>query len=249
MYRSNRELALATVAGVCAFLALCVPASAAQPPYEPNDSLLTAYGPLGLNQTYNAAIETENDSDYFYFYVTAAAGSQVKLTIKNLGGGNYLNLYLEDSHGEETHSVGVYNGAGDYEILNISLDPAKYFVQVKGEEGTSYSLATSGTEGAFGEFAVISSQCQAATGYAGSVGGEVEAAKAKLQTQEQHLRKARLRLNRALRHRNRRAKRKAHRAYARVKAATVKAKEAVKTEERAYKAAMQGEQPWCAIPQ
>jgi Bacterial pre-peptidase C-terminal domain len=249
MYRSSRELILSSILGFCVFLALYAPATAAQPPYEPNDSLLTAFGPLGLNQTYKAAIETQNDRDFYYFYVTAAAGSQVQLTIKNLGGSGYLNLYLDDSHGEEIRSVGVYNGTGDYEVLNISLEPGKYFAEVNGHEGTSYSLTTSGTDGAFGEFAAISSQCQAATGYAGSVGGELETAKATLQVKEGHLRKARARLYRALRHRSRRARKKAHRIYAAASRAIIKAKEAVKAKEGAYKAAVNGEQPWCSIPQ
>jgi hypothetical protein len=250
MRRRRRELILGIVAGACVYLALSTSATAAQPPYEPNDSLLTAHGPLGVNQTYEAAIETENDRDYFYFYVTAAAGAQVRLTLKDTGGrGEYLVLRLEDSHGSSVSSIETESGAGDTESLNVSLGPGKYFVDVSGGEGISYSLATAGTEGAFGEFGPILAQCQGAAAYAASVAGAVEVLKARLGSDEGRLRKARAHLKRALRHRNRRAKKKARRTVAKVNEATHQAKEAVRAEERVYKAAVATEQPWCSIPQ
>lgn len=40
----------------------------AQGEYEPNDSYITAAGPIFADTTYSGTYETSNDVDYFYFY-------------------------------------------------------------------------------------------------------------------------------------------------------------------------------------
>jgi hypothetical protein len=215
-------------------------ASAAQPPYEPNDSLLTAYGPLTLNQTYTAAMETENDRDFFYFYVNSLSSAQVNVTIKDLGGGqhpeNGVSFEIQDSHGSSV-SGGVVSNVGNYKTVNVTLTAGKYYIEVGPEEGysASYSLTTGGTEGAFGEYAPIAAQCASATASVVTVQGELGKAEAKLK-------KAGARLRRARHIPSRRARRRAAAAYGKAKTAVIGEKEALKASSRNQK-------PWCEIPQ
>lgn len=228
------------IAAVLAISAIAAPsASAAQPPFEPNDSLLTAYGPLGLNQTYTAAMETENDRDFFYFYVTSPSSSQVSVTIKDLGGGlhsyNGAAFEIEDSHGGYISGAEVSN-IGDYRTVNVTLTAGKYYIEVEPDDGYSatYSLTTGGTEGAFGEYAPIAAQCAAAT-------GPVTLYMAQLAKAEANLKAAEAALRRAERSRSRRARKKAHARYVRTRAT-------VAAEKESLKAAKAAQKPWCEIP-
>ena len=60
---------------------------AAVGPYEPNDTVAGAAGPLAGGQAYTGAIESQGDLDYFFFYVSSPGEAQATLTVKNLGGG------------------------------------------------------------------------------------------------------------------------------------------------------------------
>jgi hypothetical protein len=232
---------LLAVGGALAGLLIAAPAaSAAQPPYEPNDSLLTAYGPLRLGQTYTAAMETENDRDYFYFYVNSPSSSQVNLTIKDLGGGGEYagaEFELQNSHGQDLDSGGGVDRVGDYRTANITLTAGKYYVEVRPTEdyGATYSLTTGGTEGAFGEYAPIGAQCAAATATVTAVEGELTDVEGNLKRAGAHLRRLRY-------SRNRHARRRAAITYGKAKAAVISEKEAVKSATKAQK-------PWCEIPQ
>lgn len=230
------------VGAVLAVMGTVSPAAqAVQPPYEPNDSLLTAYGPLGLNQTYTAAMETENDRDFFYFYVTSPSSSQVSVTIKDLGGGlhSYNGAYFEiqDSHGNGISEGGGVNNVGDYRTVNVTLTAGKYYVEVEPDGGysASYSLTTGGTEGAFGEYAPIAAQCAAAT-------VPVTQYQAQLAQAEARLKAAEARLRRVENSRRWRARRKARARYAHAKATVAAEKESLKNAEA-------GQKPWCEIPQ
>lgn len=236
-----RGLSLFLLGALMAALIAAPAASAAQPPYEPNDTLLTAYGPLGLNQTYTAALETENDKDYFFFYVSSLTSSQVSLTIKDLGGGktpyNGAAFEIEDSHGSGITYSHEVEQVGDYSTVNITLTAGKYYVEVQPENGYSanYSLTTGGTEGAFGAYAPIAAQCAAATASVVAVQAELGKAEAKLKKANAHYRRWRY-------SRNRRARRHTLAAYN-------KAKAAVKSEREALKTATKTQEPWCTIPQ
>jgi hypothetical protein len=223
-------------------MAIAPPAAgAAQPPYEPNDSLLTASGPLGLNQTYTAAMETENDRDFFYFYVNSLSSSQVSVTIKDLGGGLHTEdgaeFEIQDSHGSGITSRAEVFNVGDYRTANVTLTAGKYYIEVTPDDGysASYSLTTGGTEGAFGEYAPIAAQCASAT-------ATVTAVQAELAKDEAKLRKAGTRLRHARNSRSRRVRRRAAAGYISAKSAVLAAKESLKGATKAQK-------PWCGIPQ
>lgn len=231
------QMAIAAIG--LALLLLSANGASAQPPFEPNDSLLTAAGPLANNTTYVAADETENDTDYFYFYVTTPSTAQLTFTLTNLGGGfenPYVYATVTDSHGDSLSEIGSAYAA-DYATNSVSLEAGKYYVRVNGYSGygASYKLATSGTDGAFGNYALIAAQCAAAT-------APVNAYQAQLATARANLKKAEARWQKVRYSRNVRAKRRA-------RAKLLRTKATVAAEKKSLKAAEAGQKPWCFIPQ
>jgi hypothetical protein len=230
-------------AAVClgGLAALAGPAMA-EPPYEPNDSILDAAGPLAANQTYTAGLETENDVDFYYFYVTGPTSSQVTITLTSLGGsssGADFRGYLDDSEGNVITGLGELSGgtAGKYGTESITLEPGKYFIQVnsRGATGASYKFVGTGTTGAFGSYATIAAQCQAALTPVGQYQAQLAAA-------ETNLKKAATKEKKYGESRNRKVRNKVRKKYAHVK-------EVVTAEKQSLKAAENAESPWCFIPQ
>jgi hypothetical protein len=157
----------ACVAGAL-IVALCLaPAAVAQAPYEPNDTLDTAYGPLASDATYSAILESDDDVDYYYFYVTSQTTSQVDITVTDLMAGGDGGIYaeLDDSNGDSVDSVDI--DSGDYQTLDDTLDPGKYYLSVEqgysDQSGEAYTVETGGGGGTFGSKAQVQSRCDAAT--------------------------------------------------------------------------------------
>jgi hypothetical protein len=234
-----REKSLLWVATAWLATVLSVGTAMGQPPYEPNDSPLTAYGPLAANSTYTAALETDNDEDLFYFYVTTPSTAQVTFTLTNLGGGPQSEPALEgvvtNSHGSTISEIGSFIFPSDYATHAVSLTAGKYFVEIRGYGyGESYRLETSGTEGAFGDYATIAANCAAAT-------VPVITYQAQLATAEAKLRKAAAQLRKLRYSRHRRARKKAQARSRHLKAVVVAEKASLKEAENSQK-------PWCFIP-
>ena len=234
-----RQLGFLLLGGLVVILLAARGASAAQPPYEPNDSAAAAFGPLAVNQTYTAGIETQNDQDWFYFYVSALSTAQVQVTLKALSGPyseDEVEGVLFDS-AQRSLGEGFAVEVGHSRTDAITLGPGKYFFRVEGvegDEGVSYSIVTGGTEGAFGEYAPIAAQCATAT--------------TGVNTAQEALTKATLRLRKA----ERKVVRTEHRPYSvRKRAAKAEKKDraAVTSANDALKAAELGQKPWCEIPQ
>lgn len=231
---------LCLLGGLLVTLAAVPSAKATEGPYEPNATLPTAYGPLAINQTYTAVMETENDKAFFYFYVTSSSTSQVMITLKNLGGGTEgedgeTGAALEEEHGEGV-TDDIYARAGNYSTKAVTLSPGKYYIEVTPQDGygESYSLTTGGTTGAFGEYAPIAAQCAAAN-------ADVASVQAALSTATTNLKRAEGKVIRS-RHKSRRARRAAARAKS-------NAHREVITEDDNLKAAEETQKPWCFIPQ
>jgi hypothetical protein len=236
----NRIRMLVLVAVVClGVTAFEAGAAFAEPPYEPNDSILTAAGPLAVNQTYTAGIETENDVDYFYFYVTGPTAAQVTITLTSLGGsrGDFYGE-IDNSEGSDVASFGeVSSEAGKYATKSVTLEPGKYLVKVAaaGGYGESYKFTTSGTGGAFGSYATIAAQCQAAMGPVGQY-------QSQLATAEVSLKKATAKEQKYGESRNPKVRKKVRNRYTHVKTVVTAEKASLKVAEKA-------ESPWCFIPQ
>jgi hypothetical protein len=238
----NRIRMFVLVAAVCLGVsALAAGAAFAEPPYEPNDTILTAAGPLAINQTYTAGIETENDVDYFYFYVTGPTAAQVTITLTSLGGSLHSSEFSGEIDNSEGYGVAgfgyVDSEAGKYSTKSVTLEPGKYFVEVKaaGGYGESYKFTTTGTGGAFGSYATIAAQCQAAMGPVGQY-------QSQLATAEVSLKKATAKERKYGEARNPKVRKKVRNRYTHVKTVVTAEKASLKTAEKA-------ESPWCFIPQ
>ena len=64
-----KRLAALLAAGAVAGFAGYGTAVAQADPYEPNDTQVTAYGPLAEFTQYTGTIDTSNDQDWFVFYI------------------------------------------------------------------------------------------------------------------------------------------------------------------------------------
>lgn len=241
MVRLLPRLILASIAAVLVLVLASVPALA-QPAYEPNDSILTGYGPLANNSSYTGALETGNDLDYFYFYVTTPNTAQLTFTVTNLGGGigfePQLSAHVADSHGNHTETIGYWIEPADYATRSVTLGAGKYFVVIENdsssEYGESYRLDVSGTDGAFGDYSTIAAACASATAPVTTYLAQVGAAETKLRQAEARVRQVR-------NSRKRRVKRKALAKYRHVKAVLA-------AEKKSLKSAELGQKPWCFIP-
>jgi hypothetical protein len=238
--------------GMLALCGLLTPdSSSAAPPFEPNDTLTTASGPLTINTTYEGYIETTNDEDYFYFYVTATSTSQIKLTLRNFGGGSEggsVHAHVQDSHGSEIYNAEMYAEVNNYDISAVTLGPGKYYVDIHHGFGNRYTLTTEGTDGSFGSFATIAANCAAANAQVTSSQGAVASAQSNVTTTQANLAAARSRLAKAQRRGWPRATSKARKGLAVAAANAKAAKEALTGANTSYKEATKLQQPWCFIP-
>lgn len=231
--------ALLLVLALAAIASFSTDPAYAQPPHEPNDSLLTAAGPLANNGSYTAALETDNDVDLYYFYVTTPSTAQLTFTLTNLGGGQTvepaIHADVTDSHGSSITTIGEFIYSADYATKSVSLRAGKYYVEIRGDGyGESYRLQTSGTDGAFGDYATIANYCAAATIPVGTY-------QAQLATAEAKLRKAEAKRRRVRYARSRRVRKKAAARVRHVKAVIAAEKASLKEAEKRQK-------PWCFIP-
>jgi hypothetical protein len=232
----------ASLLGLAVFLGLSAAASAvaASGPYEPNDALPAAAGPLAPGQAYAGAIEAAGDKDIFAFYVTSAAPAQVKLAVRNLGGGDSLaisdvDVAIVDSLGSPIASL-PYILDGEERAAAVTLSPQKYYLEIWSNEGfgDSYSFTTAGGAGAFGPYAQIAGRCGAGTQAAKAARNQLSHAETRLQRAVSRVRRSRYASKEAralARERLRQTRRQ-------VRAARVAIRDAAKSQ-----------QPWCSIPQ
>jgi hypothetical protein len=215
-----------------------VSATAAAGPYEPNDAIPTAAGPLALGQTYAGGIETGGDKDFFSFYVTARAPAPVTIAIKDLGGGNGLSdldAAIVNPLGTAISSL-PYIGDGEERTTTVALPPQKYYLEVWSNEGfgDSYSFSTGGIAGAFGPYSQIAGRCSTATKAATAAQAKLSRAETRLQRATSLVRRSRYASPKV----RARAHAQKHRARAQVRALRVELREATASQ-----------QPWCSIPQ
>lgn len=211
-------------------------AGAADPPYEPNDSVQVAAGPLSLGQSYSATLESSGDRDYFFFHVTSPTAAGVALTVQNLGGGGKssdVDATIIDSTMTPV-AAQTFIRDGESRLVTAELEPQKYFVEVTANEGfgDSYTLTPGGEEGAFGPFATISGRCERAGAAAEKAERGLRRAKSKLQRATGRLRRSRYAGPKA-----RVGARRAHSA----------AKRKVRAKRSELRAARRSAQPWCSI--
>jgi hypothetical protein len=227
------------VALVFAAVLVSTGAASAAGPFEPNNALAEAAGPLLLGGTYDAATETSTDRDFFYFYVTSGPSARVALTIKNLGGPTAppLNASIVDGLGTVIDGFGYLVQPGAEATSSIDLAPQKYFLEVEptysiSSSTTPYSLAAAGSGGAFGPFAQIEAKCASAQ-------TQTAAGKKKLRRAQAKLQRAAARLRRSA-FQTPAERRDASSRYRQAKAQAKKKRNALKATARA-------QEPWCGI--
>lgn len=210
--------------------------AAAEEPYEPNDSVQVAAGPLSSGQSYSATLESSSDRDFYFFHVTSPAEARVELLVQNLGGGGKVSdvgATILDSTMTPI-AAQTFIRDGESRLVTAELEPQKYFVEVTASEGSgdSYSLAGGGSEGAFGPFSQILGRCERATTAGAKVERGLQRAKSKLQRATGRLRRSRYAEPNA-----RREARRAHLA----------AKRNIRTKRSELRAARRSMRPWCSI--
>jgi hypothetical protein len=193
MSRWAKSVALAASIAM-ALLASSAVAPAAGP-YEPNESISAAAGPLLQGTIYGASIETASDADFFFFYVTDAE-SDVSLTVANKGGGSPgadFDARIVDALGMTLGNTVPYLRSGESRAATLTLPIGKYFVEVAANEGSgdSYSLTPGGGAGAFGSYAEIADHCEGATGKAAALQVGLTRAEGKLQRARNKFRRSR----------------------------------------------------------
>lgn len=229
------------VIGFCAVLAVALVAATWSPaqglatglPFEPNDSLTSAFGPLSAGQAYDGGLEGGADRDFFYFYATAASAGKITVTVHNVGGDSGLsgvNAALLDARETPVASI-PYLEDGESRSVEASLAPQKYYVEVSPSEGAgdSYRLEVSGPIGPYG---AITQRC------AGAEQRTLTAKKA-LNQAEARLQRAIARLQRS-RYAGPGARRSAQ--------AAVRAARALRSKRmRGLRDARTSREPWCSI--
>lgn len=220
-------------------LALSAASASAQGPYEPNDSIATAAGPLEAGGSYTAAVESSADRDFYFFYVTAPA-STVALSATNEGGGEIqasLNARLVNALGSSLGQDVIFLRKGETRSEAVTLEPGKYFVEVTENDGSgdAYRLAAGGSGGAFGPYAQIAANCEAATAKAAAAEASLRRAEGKLIRAKGSYWLSRYGYESA------KVRRRARRLL-------LAAKAKVRLQKAQQRAARGAESPWCEIP-
>jgi hypothetical protein len=117
---------------VLATLAAQPTLSYADYPGHSNERKTTAYGPLALNTTYAASLQTANDSDYYYFNASAA-NQQIHVKFTNASPENGrlgLSLVLEGEHEGVLDSVNVVGSEQTQELAYSVPTSGKYYLGV-----------------------------------------------------------------------------------------------------------------------
>ncbi len=110
---------------VVALMALALAPALAMADVEPNDGIEQAEGPLAGGVDHDGTISTENDVDWYVFYISERA--QMKFTLTTFKGcGRGASLDLRDASGSEFD--GLFASEDRTEELNLTLDPGRYFI-------------------------------------------------------------------------------------------------------------------------
>jgi len=239
MRRAKNLLVSLTVASL---VSLAVVAQAAGQAYEPNDSFISGFGPITAGTTYAAGTETDNDEDYYFFYVSQRTQMFFKLTAiatehedsrvcaevtqqTNQGYATVDDTYLDVYEGEEQTAA-------------VTLDRGKYFFTVLdycSEAGETYTFRID-PPGATSTYEPFAAECAAAAEPVQAASDRVDAARAAVA-------KAKRKLSRARARRAKRSKLRARKRQLRAVRAELRAAEA------AFKAAAADQRGACSVPQ
>lgn len=111
---------------------LVIPAGASGAPFEPNDTLVTAAGPLVGGQDIVGAMETANDQDWFKMY-TAPGSQQVEIALTDTAPSDCFGQYvrLTKSDGSVIDGPVAQNQNMTVKIQQTLEGSSTYYVQVE----------------------------------------------------------------------------------------------------------------------
>lgn len=171
-------------------LCVCAPAAVATAPNEPNDSYISATGPISAGTTYSGALETSNDRDYFYFYLPRQ--TQLQFTTTNTTPkdtyicSQIYHQFPDYIAGVEDTSLTINDGQSASGA--VTLEPGKYYfvVSCPGAIGETYtfSLGPAGVTSTYEPFAIA---CAAAHTPVATAGAELEKTLGKIRHLKQNL--------------------------------------------------------------
>lgn len=213
------------------------PSSIAAAPFEPNDSYITATGPVFSGTNYSGALETSNDRDYFFFYLPRQTQLQFRLTNTSSKESLVCSSIAQQLPSEVDYvndgSLSAFNGESASGA--VTLQPGKYYfiVECPNTIGESYtfSLSPPGVTSTYEPFALA---CAAAHPPVAAAAAQLEQSRAKLRRVRQAL----------VAGRSWKAKRKR-----RARAKIVHLRELVEQRQAAFDAAAVAEQAACSVPQ
>jgi len=131
--------------------------------YEPNETPETAYGPLAAGITYATTLESGEDYDHYFFYVTGRDSSAVEMTVTDTTvGGEGLYAELFDTDEATIDEIEIFGGESD--SFEENLAPGVYYVAVETalfeQFGETYEIRADGGAGAFSSQAEVEAQCK-----------------------------------------------------------------------------------------
>jgi hypothetical protein len=135
MWRVNRLGLLCLLVSLWAF----APTSAlASGEYESNDLRDTAFGPLSGGVEYTATYETDNDVDWYLFYVKTY--SQMDFSATSIGSScayfdTYMSLY--DKDGESLDSI-YFGALNETQHRYLTLSPGRYYLATGNDDCTTH---------------------------------------------------------------------------------------------------------------
>lgn len=135
---ADRAKALGLAMAMVVLFALAVVTSAqAAKEYELNDTKDTAYGPLAGSTWYTATIETENDVDWYLFYIRTY--SQMDFSATALSGSCVPILTLYNKDGRQINDF-VGGPVNETRHLLLTMDPGRYYLEVDSCTSTQYKF-------------------------------------------------------------------------------------------------------------
>lgn len=106
--------------------------------FEPNDNRDTAAGPLEGGKPYNATFETDNDVDWYVFYIKTYSQMDFSAGLVSSTEESYrafIRLLDKDGHYLNAFSSGYLNQT---EHLLLTLNPGRYYLEVEGSTKDAY---------------------------------------------------------------------------------------------------------------
>jgi len=120
---------LSSIAACAVALLVFASSASATGEYEPNDTLATAAGPLEGGKSYEATFETENDVDWYVFYVKTYSQMDFSATMTKSCGYHAI-FYLLDLDGKSINSFSA-GSVNETRHLLFTMNPGRYYFKVE----------------------------------------------------------------------------------------------------------------------